>query len=316
MLRALSLLLVLAACRSSPAPEEATGGPAATVASAVLPARPSASASSSFWEAWGDGRAELNHYDAVMERYGAPREAEIVLIYVTEPVSRRTLVKDDDAQGRDRLDVLKLNVSERFLTGIYPYSVMTSVFSPVDDWGGARFQPVKLTLTAQEWCGHVFRGVWPRADSFRTTLFSYFADEGEATATVAAPAGTLYEDALLIQLRELDGLFNTGGDWRGPLVPSLWRQRKSHRPLEPAEATITRAGTTRDGVAVTRFTLTQGDYTRTFDVETAASRRVLAWETSDGDRAVLVQSERLPYWQLNTPADTTYRAQLGLDARP
>ncbi len=311
MLRPLPLLFLLVACSTPSAPETPRpSAPAGTAA--ALPDRPQAQASSAFWNVWGDGRAELNRYQATMERYGAPREAEVVLIYVTEPVHRQTLVKDDAAEGADRIGMLKLNSSEKFLTGLYPYSVMTSVFSPVDDWGGLRFQPAKLTLTAQEWCGHVFRGVWPRADGFRTTLFSYFAEEGETTASVATPAGTLYEDALLIQLRELDGPFNGGADWQGMLVPSLWRQRKSHQPLAPEAATLTRADTVQAGTPVTRFTLRQGPYTRYFTVEQAAPHRVLAWQTSDGDRAALVHTERLPYWQLNTPADTTYRARFGL----
>lgn len=307
-----ALLFALVGCESRIAPAMPGSGAAAE----ALPAQPDASASSAFWDVWGDGQAEITRYEASMERYGAPRSAEVVLIYVTEPVSRRTWIKDDDAEGDDRINVLKLNASEKFLTGLYPYSVMTSVFSPVDDYGSARFQPVKLTLTAQEWCGHVFHGVWPHAAGFRAALFSYFAGEGETSRNVDAPEGSLYEDALLIQLRELDGPFNGGADWRGSLVPSLWRQRKSHRPLEPVQATISRADTLRGDLPVTRFTLVAGGYTRTYDVEQAAPRRVLGWATSDGDTTAIAATERLPYWQLNSPADTTYRTTLGLDTRP
>ena len=72
--RPLALLFALAACNPA-APSDAPGSGARPDA---LPARPDASANSSFWDAWGDGRAELNHYRASMERYGAPRAATMI----------------------------------------------------------------------------------------------------------------------------------------------------------------------------------------------------------------------------------------------
>src|SRR5688500_6763269 len=87
------------------------GARGAIVPRPELPARPSACASRDFWAAWGDGRAELTGYAGRVSRYGELREAEVVLIYVTEPHDRRTWIKDDDV-GRDhRVSVLKLNES-------------------------------------------------------------------------------------------------------------------------------------------------------------------------------------------------------------
>jgi hypothetical protein len=306
-----ALLLALATGCAAPTPQPpASDLRTRAVASVGLPDTPAAGASSAFWQAWGDGNAEMSSYRAVSSRYGAPREAELVLIYVTEPLDRATLVKDDAAERP--VNVLKLNVSEKFDTGVYPYSVMTSVFAPVDAYRAERFQPVKLTLTAQEWCGHVFRGVWPGEAGFRSALYSYFASEGEADQQVDAPPGTLYEDALLIQLRELDGPFAGGDDWSGHLVPALWQQRRTHEALSAVPATITRADARRDGTPVTRFTLAYDGYTRTYDVEQSAPRRVLGWQTSLGDRAELEATDRLPYWQLNAPGDESARARFGL----
>jgi hypothetical protein len=277
-----------------------------------FPARPRAGASEGFQRTWGDGRAELSGYRATVLRYGELRSAEVMLLYVTEPMNRRTWIKDDDARGDDRVGVLKLNYSLKFQTGVYPYSVMTSVFSPVDRYRTEPFAPVKVTLSAQEWCGHVFHAVWPGEDRFASQIFSYFASEGEAHGEVTTPSGTLYEDALLIQLRELDGHFANGGDWHGPLVPSLWATRRAHRTLAPVDATITRARSTLDGTPVTRFELRYGGYQRTFDVEVAEPHRVLAWRCSDGEDVRLLQSTRLAYWELNRNGDERHREALGL----
>lgn len=270
-------------------------------------------ASSTFWSTWGDGKAELSGYRITTSRYGAARTGKVVLIYVTEPMDKKVWIKDDagDVPAADRVNVLKLNHVLEFQTGIYRYAVMTSVFAPVDGGGPERFAPAKLTLTAQEWCGQVWQKVMPARDRFESELRSYFHADGERNDATSVPPGTLYQDALLIQLRELDGPFSGGRDWSGTIVPTLWGARKSHRPLAPVPATIARAKATRDGVPVTRFTLAAGDVTTTYDVETAAPRRVLGWRSSDGEDARILKTTRLPYWKLNAPGDEAHLAELG-----
>jgi hypothetical protein len=284
------------ASRFPPFPAHARGGPG-----------------EAFGRQWFTGDAELNSYRAVVPRYGEARNAELVLIYVTEPMNRHTWIKDDDARGDDRVGVMKVNVSLKFTTGVYPYSVLTSVFAPYGDWGRERFSPVKLTLTAQEWCGQVFHGVWPGEDRAVSQLFSYFAQEGETREEVTTGAGALYEDGLLIQLRELDGSFAGGRDWRGPVVPSLWRTRRRHRPLRAEAGTITRARVTVEGVAANRFTLRYGEVERVFEVEAEGAHRMLGWRTNDGEDVRLLRSARLPYWQLNHNADLPRRADFGAE---
>jgi len=277
-------------------------------------AGPAATASPSFWKVWGDGKAELSGYAITTTRYGAPREGRVVLIYVTEPMDRRTWIKDDagDVPEEARVNVLKLNNVLKFQTGIYPYSVMTSVFAPVDASAGERFAPAKIAMSAQEWCGLVYEKVVPSPEAFAAEVRSYFHAEGDQNTTVKTPPGTLYEDALLIQLRELDGPFADGKNWAGSIVPSLWSRRKSHGALGPVPATIKREDATRDGRPVTRFTLAYGAEVTVYDVEKAAPRRVLAWKTKGGDEARLLKTTRLPYWQLNGPGDEKHLKELGL----
>lgn len=279
----------------------------------ALPDQPDGSASSEFWDHWGDGKAELSSYEGEMRRYGELRDAETVLIYVTEPHDRRDWIKENDAPEEHEVNVMKLNHVLTFQTGIYPYSIMTSVFSPVDDWGRARFQPAKIVLSSQEWCGNVWHGVWPGPDRFYSEIRSYFDSEGESSSIVEASEETLYQDGLLIQLRELDGEFNGGEDWKGKIVPSLWANRKAHTDLEPVSATIERKDAELDGTKVTRFVLEYGDTTITYDIEKADPHRVLRWKHSNGSHFRLQKTKRLPYWRLNNPGGKKHRKQIGLD---
>lgn len=282
---------------------------------AELPPEPEGAANSSFWDHWGDGRAELASYRGELVRYGEPREAHVVLIFVTEPHDRNRWIKDDDAEGADRVEVLKLNRSMKFQTGIYPYAVMTSVFSPVADWGRRRFQPTKIAMNSQEWCGNVSHVVWPGPERFLRDLQTYFAAEQEGRRTVSTPGDTLYQDALPIQLRELDGAFNDGEDWSGHLVPSIWHSRRAHEPLEPVKATIERSSTTVDGREATRFVLEYGDTKVTYDIAREYPHRLLQWRHSDGSHLELVEAVRKPYWRQNRPGDESHRKSLGLPPR-
>ena len=277
-----------------------------------LPPEPRRNASGGFWDHWGDGRAELSGYRVTLDRYGEPRVAQLSLIYVTEPHDRRTWIKDDRAEAPNRVEVLKLIRSMQFMTGIYPYFVMGSTFAPVDSWGNERFQPVRINLDVQEWCGSVSQRVFPGRDGVRSVRLSYFEDEGETRRQMDLGEGTLYEDALLIQLRELDGPFHESEDWEGQMVRELWSLRTGHAAIQPVRARITRSEETREGVPVTRFRLEAGEYWRTYDVERAEPRRVLGWKTSTGESAEILRTERLSYWQLNQPGDERYRESLGL----
>lgn len=308
----LAASLAVACSRPVTAPPPAATHAAEAPRFPAFPARPTARASEAFNTRWSDGRAELSGYRATINRYGEMRPAELMLLYVTEPMNRRTWIKDDAAAGDDRVGVIKLNMSLKFQTGVYPYSVLTSVFAPVDRWRADAFSPVKISLSVQEWCGHVFHAVWPGDDRFTSHILSYFASEGETRDEVSTPAHALYEDALFIQLRELDGPFADGHDWRGALVPSLWNARRAHRPLAAVDATIVRTRTTLDGADVNRFEVRYGDVTRTVDVETAEPHRILAWRCSDGEEARLLRTTRLPYWQLNHNGDERHREEFGL----
>ncbi len=345
-----SLVLVLSACDGPPpsasTPSQGTSAPATTpvtapAATAPVPGAqtadergprahpfvaPAAGASASFWERWGDGRAELASYRGTVMRYGAPRDAELVLVYVTEPLDRRTLIKDDAAPAEQQLPTLKLNAMLRFQTGIYPYSVMTSTFAPLEAFEGLpRFTPAKITLTSQDWCGHVFTSLWREGgagaeDALALETRSYFAEtagngEGDSDDHLAVPRGVLHEEALFVQLRELDGRAFDRPDepataplWTGSIVPSLWSARRDHRPLaaEPGEIRFTREA----GLVV--FVVTIGARTLTLRVTDDEAHTLASWESSDGDRFTLAGSQRLPYWELHDPGEESAREELGL----
>lgn len=278
-----------------------------------------AGADPDFYQYWGDGKAEISSYQVVQPRYGEPREGYGVMIFVTEDLHRGSFIKVE-SQGvpqAEKIYVLKLNNVLKFDTGIYDYSVMSSVFSAAE--GPAHpFELCRISLSAQEWCGQVFEEVLLRGSRLQGTLNSYFEKEGRQQYELEAPASFESEDHLLIRIRELKGPWMSEGEEKQlVLLPSLWSFRIKHqgRSTVPArlakgkEAQFSAGG---QSLAAFPWTLEAAGTTKTIWVEQAYPHRILAWEDSQGGRGELLVTVREPYWQLNHSADAGWRQQLKL----
>ena len=279
-----------------------------------------------FWDHWGDGRAELAGYDFTTVRYGEPRRGTAVAIFVTEPFSEAARVKAEEA-GPGTFQVVKLNLTQDFQTGVYDYHLMTSAFLAAGPAAGlAAGAPVKVSFSAQEWCGHVYQQALFGREGADVTLHSYF--EGEADAESRLPGGPgLTEDALLLWARGLAWpAVAPGATATAPILTSLERSRLRHRPAAWEEAELSRGADSREvtvpagtfEVAEARATIrgATGERTWTFQVEKAPPHRIVAWESTDGERAELLGADRLAYWELNAPGGEEYLERLGLQVRP
>ncbi len=281
------------------------------------PARPVAG----FWEHWGDGQAEIDHYSLVTPRYGELRQGTAILVFVTEDLTDAQRVKTDGGHP-DEFPAWKLNEIRHFQTGVYDYEIMTSTFLRLD--GQAPLgQPAKVSASVQEWCGHAYAQLVPRGGALEWTLHSYFDGEADQRRSLSLPADGVFADALPLLVRGWVGaLAEPGGEREVPGMSTLVHQRLDHvrpdwAPLtvrsEAARTTLTvPAGT----FEVRAWSATQGGVTTTWQVEVAPPYRIVAWSRTDGERAELVASRRLPYWQLHGEADVSALAGLGLSPDP
>ena len=292
--------------------------PAYFVFALLLPAAALA-ATPDFYGHWADGKAELSSYRVVQSRYGEPRQGYGVFVFVTEDINRQTLIKVESPQPpSDRIHVLKLNNILKFKTGIYDYSVMTSVFSAVEGHRGERpFELQKVTFSSQEWCGHVYEEVRVGEDQLYGDLDSYFEREGRQSYELALPDGEFEsEDHLLIRIRELKGAVMEPGESRSiSLLPSLWQLRSAHRSRQYVKATLTKGvqeelATEGGAVAAIPWTWDYEGFRRTLWVEAAYPHTILAWQDANGDRGDLITTIRVPYWELHSNADEFYRDTL------
>ena len=273
-----------------------------------------------FYAHWADGKAEISSYRVAQPRYGESRKGYGVLIFVTEDVNRNTYIKVESPTPPDeKVYVLKLNNVLKFTTGIYDYSVMTSVFSAVEGLDGSNpFELMKVNLSSQEWCGHIFDEIRVDGGKLRGALNSYFEREGLRTYSLDMPEGFQSEDHLLIQIRELKGpMMQTGESRPVRLLRSLWSFRTRHRPHALVDArlskglpeTITVSNESHNAIP---WRWETDGWNTTVWVETAYPRRILKWEDTLGGSAELMVTVREPYWQQKASRDEIYRQRLGI----
>ena len=263
-----------------------------------------------FGDYWYTGEAELSTYAIEQERYGEIRSGEVVNIFVTEDFSQEKQVKLDDpaSAGADKVTVLKLNQIKRFQTGIYDYSLMLSVFTPVS---ADRFpHTLKTTMSSQDWCGQSFSQInHQRADRYRLRGYSYFESEGDIDQTLQSD---LLEDELWNRIRIAPERIPTGSL---RVVPGNMFLRMRHVPERAETASLTLSPAT-DGQRTLTLAYESIDRNLAITFETTSPHRILNWtETYDGQNRVtahLKKTIRSPYWQQNARKFDFQRDTLGL----
>ena len=265
--------------------------------------------STEFSAYWYAGKAELTSYDYQINRYDEPRKGYAVFVFVTEPFSKSKQVKLDDAQkaGDDNVPVLKLNALYRFNTGIYDYSMMTSLFTPVDI---AKFpHSLKSNTTVQDWCGHVFSQLnWRSGDKYTTHQYSYFETEGDKSPDTE---GVLLEDEIFTRLRINSASLPTGTI---KVIPNLTYTRIRHKPIEGMNAKIE----IKEGTNGTKICNLIYESKRRLEVtfEAASPYKILGFVEFEGDkemsRATLKKSMMSDYWAKHDNNSAGLRKELGL----
>ena len=136
----------------------------------------------SYWYNYG---AEISRFELEQGRYGEIRPGHVVLIFVTEPFLPDIQVKSDFKASREKsIPILKLNLIKRFNTGIYDYSIMKSVFTPIPSEQHPFSKTLKVSTTRQDWCGHVYLQYNLEEDHYKVKQYSYFEKEGDKAVNI------------------------------------------------------------------------------------------------------------------------------------
>ena len=251
-----------------------------------------------FNDYWYSGQAEITSYQLEQSRYGEIRTGTAVLVFVTEPFLKNDQVKADQ-NNPSNINVLKLNATKKFNTGIYPYSIMQSTFYPVANNQHA----LKVSASVQEWCGHVYTQLNNR-EQFQVTSHSYFQGEADQNFNLEK---NILENQIWTQLRIDPNSLPVGNI---KIIPSLEYTRLNHKPLKAYNA----FAENKPG----QYTLKIKDLDRQLTIKYNPSfpYTIQSWEeTQNGNttKATKIKTLQSDYWNKKSNSDLELRQTLGLE---
>lgn len=265
-----------------------------------------------FNDYWYQGKAEVASYILRQSRYGEVREGDAALVFVTEGFSKNKQVKLDypGRAGNDQISVMKMNFTKKFNTGIYPYSVMLSVFTPVQR---KQFpNTLKAAMSAQEWCGQVYTQLNLDKNMYKVRGYSYFEQEGDVDNQISQ---VFLEDELWTVARLDYKLLPTG---RFEAMPGLMHTRLNHQALAPIQAEASLEDTKSQVVYRLHYPI--ANRSLVVEIEKSFPHKILGWEETFQSRgqqrvtkAVLDKTLWIDYWNKNSNQDAYLRDTLRLE---
>ena len=265
---------------------------------------------------WYEGKAEIGVYELKQNRYNATHNGEAVMIFVTEDFLSDKQVKNDNYTHKNSIPILKNNQIRRFTTGLYDYSIFTSVFSKNKSDPSA----IKITTSSQDWCGQSYIQLNERSGYFQCRGFSYFENEGDSDQNIKKHI-TMDE---IFNLIRIDDSKLPVGDFK--IIPSTIYHRLRHKALKPYSAKaikidyqgdLTQESATKYVIKIPELSL-EYEYVYTNN----KLRPILQWKESypsafDGKVrstvATLKHMEWSDYWSKNGKSDETLRKDFKLN---
>ena len=259
--------------------------------------------SQEFKHYWFNGLAEITSYELRQVRYGSLREGTAVNIFVTENFLANEQVKAN-SENPDNIAVLKLNQVKKFITGIYPYSLMTSTFNPIESKNHA----IKSTHSMQEWCGQIYMQMNNRK-KFEFQLHSYFEGEADANFTLEK---TWLENEIWNLIRLNPDELPTG---EFTMIPSFEYARLYHNDLRIENV----KGSLVQGDSLTTYRLTYPDLKRELIIffNSSFPFEIERWEEIHPNglktEATKMKRIQLDYWRKNDLNDEFLRDTLQIN---
>ena len=260
--------------------------------------------SKDFKNYWFSGKAEVSSYNLNQSRYGKIRKGKGVLIFLTEDFLKKEQVKTNKKNNQSQL-ILKLNQIKKFKTGIYTYSIMNSVFTPLQSG-----KVEKISSSIQEWCGNSYAQLNYKGD-FKIITHSYF--EGEADRIINLKP-TFTENGLWTLIRLSPQSLPLG---HFEILPDLEMLQLLHFPIKTYKA----KGQINKREQTSFYILTIPELQRTLNIEfnNAPPYIIKSWKESfeKGEQytttAKLSKTLSIPYWNLNKLENENLRNELNLN---
>ena len=264
-----------------------------------------------FNDYWYQDKAEISSYELTQSRYGSAHEGKVVLIFVVEDMSKSRQVKLDDPSKHptDDIKVMKMNMNKEFITGIYKYSMMNSVFTPVDYTEYSH--SLKLVASSQDWCGQTFTQYNWKGNRYEVQQMSYFESEGDKSYELT---NAWLEDEIWSKIRVAPNTLPVG---ETEMIPSAFYIRLSHQEnkIYKAETSLKLMGEEYT------YSIFYPELNRTMEInfQSVFPYKIMSWKEIYGENEITMahisNTIMSDYWKHNQPGDEVMREELKLDKK-
>ncbi|MGB4847951.1 MAG: hypothetical protein WBP41_08550 [Saprospiraceae bacterium] len=258
---------------------------------------------------WGQGKGEVSSYSLDQSRYGAQHEGSVVLVFATEDMSVSKQVKLDDPirNSSDAIKVLKLNTNKEFVTGVNKYSMMSSVFTPVDYDDNAR--SLKLTSGCQDWNGQSFIQFNWKGNRYEVKQMSYQESEDDKSFSLVS---TWLEDEIWTKIRVAPNTLPIGN------VTMILSAMYAHLAQQSIKAYDAVTSIKSDSAEYT-YIIQYPEIKRTIEInfQKIFPYKIMGWKETYGNNEVttarISNTIISDYWTHNQPQDSVLREELHLN---
>lgn len=267
---------------------------------------------------WYDGKAEINTFEIKQNRYDTLHDGSALMIFVSEDFLTDKQVKNDRYQSNQSTSILKKIEQRKFYTGVYDYTVYSTVFTPMEL--GQFKKTFKVTGSSQEWCGTIYSQLNAKTTGYQATLHSYFEAENDQSLTImhGIPEGELYT-----RLRMNPELLPIGAF---DIIPDPIIATMKHYPLRSfnAIASISEYEGDLSGDSLKTYTVHIAEVNRTLEIlyEDITPFKIVAFydtypsafdQKMRTTEAICTNRTKLDYWNKNSPSDEVLRKELKID---
>ncbi len=268
-----------------------------------------------FGSYWYQGTGEITRYKLEQARYGQTHPGDAVLIFVTEDFLPDKQVKYEGGPTKNKESVMHMNFNKKFNTGLYPYSMMTSVFHPISQ---TKKHAYKATSSSQEWCGHTYMQLNHRKGKYDIKSHSYFMNEADQKFNFNA---VLLEDEVWTKIRINPFALPLG---EIEIIPAFQYIRLRHKPLRIEKATVKMSSEKDDSLSkqmLNVYTIEYKTIDRKLEIkfESTFPYHIVAWQEKIKERGqwqttkvTKTHSLQIDYWNKHNVEHQELRKKLGL----
>lgn len=269
-----------------------------------------------FADYWYKNKAEINSYALQKDNNGQSSLGEAIMIFVTENFRTDKQVKLEADNKSEAISVLKVNLTEKFLTGINDYSVMTSAFSSVDT--KAFPHALKVATSIQDWNGMAYLQLNNRNRAYQIEGKSYVEKEVQEDFELKR---AWLEDEIWNRIRLSPETLPTGDI---EMIPSFSYSQLTHQlpTVLSAKAELKDyTGTDFTEKKLKVFSITYPEKSRSVEIvfQEVFPYKIMGWTEHNVNqgktwttKAILKKTLLSDYWTEHSPKDVALRDSLSL----